>query len=312
MATPLTVGIVQEGPVHQDKAASMARLAEIIKEAAAEQVQLLTFGESWLSGYPAWFDHVPGAALWDTDEGKAVYQRMHQNAITVPGPETKQIGAWAQIHQMVIVIGANEKVEEGSHHGSLFNSLLIFNEAGELAVHHRKLMPTYTEKLVHAPGDGAGLQSIKASFGRVGGLICWEHWMPLTRQAMHDAGEHVHVALWPNVLEKHRLASQHYAFEGRCYVVAVGQLMKASDLPSEWPLPDTFNGDHEAPVLRGGSCIYGPDGELEMEPVLDRGGILIYTIEDLDRTIGERMNLDVSGHYQRPDVFSLKVNRDRP
>ena len=168
-----------------------------------------------------------------------------------------------------------------------------------MANHHPKLVPTYTERLVWGPGDGTGLASVNISEMRVGGLICWEHWMPLARMAMHEAREQIHVAVWPTVNEIAQLASRHYAFEGRCFVLAVGLMMRTADIPAK--LPHAVKGPW---VERGGSSIIAPDACYVVDPIYDREQLIIADI-DLSMIDRECMSLDVTGHYARPDVFSF-------
>lgn len=309
MKDKVTVALVQAAAAYLNLAESIDRAEKLIVEAATGGASLVVFGETWLSGYPAWLDICPEAAYWNHEPVKEVFARMHRSSITVPGPETTRLGKLAAKYKLCLVIGINERVEQGPGNGTIYNSLLTFGEDGHLKNHHRKLMPTYTERMVYGHGDGQGLQAIDTSFGRVGGLICWEHWMPLARQAMHQSGEAIHVAVWPTVHEKHQLASRHYAFEGRCHVLAVGQLLQARDLPTELKLPEHLNSSDY--VLRGGSCIIGPDGEYLLEPVFEEERLLLTEL-DLSRNTKERMNLDVSGHYSRPDVFGFSVRKERP
>ena len=303
-----TVAIVQHGPVYLDKEASLAKAERLVKDAAAKGAKVVGFGETWLSGYPSWLDWCPEMGLWDHEPTKEVFAKTYENGISVPGPETQFLGSLAKELGVVIVMGVNEHVKEGAGHGTIYNTLLIFNEKGELANHHRKLMPTYTEKMVYGIGDGNGLQAIDSESGKVGGLICWEHWMPLTRHTMHLSGEEIHVALWPKVHEMHQVASRHYAFEGRCFVMAVGQIMRAKELPSELTQLDGLKPDDF--LLNGGSCIIGPNGKYIVHPVWDKEDILIAEI-DLKQTIKEKMTLDTTGHYNRNDVFDLQVNKTR-
>src|SRR5258706_5001350 len=226
------VAIVQAAPVFMNLEASLARAIAYIGEAAKKGAQLVVFGETWLPGYPAWLDYCPNAALWNHEPTREVFAKLRSNSVTVPSPETKRLGEAARAHQLVLVIGINERVDAGPGNGTLYNSLLTFNSDGSLVNHHRKLIPTYTERIVWGQGDGANLKAVDTSVGRVGGLICWEHWMPLARQVVHDSGEHIHIAVWPTVHEMHQIASRHYAFEGRCFFLAAGLLMKLSDLPS--------------------------------------------------------------------------------
>ena len=303
------VAIAQYASAHLDLQTSMQRLVEIIEEAAANSIDLLVFGETWLSGYPAWLDNSPEVAFWDHEPMKEAYLKLRKSSIEVGGPETREISDLAKKAGLTVVIGANEIVTKGKASGSVFNALLTFNQSGQLVNHHRKLVPTFTEKMIYSHGDGHGLQAVETEVGRVGGLVCWEHWMPLTRQAIHDTDEDIHVAVWPTVHERHQIASRQYAFEGRCFVLAAGQILHAKDYPDSLNLPETL--DREALVLRGGSCIINPRGEFMVEPVFDREGLIIAEI-DLDQRVKEQMTLDTSGHYQRYDVFNFEVNKERP
>ncbi len=306
MIDKITVGIVQASPVFNNLEASLEKAVGLIAEAARQGAKLAAFGETWLAGYPAWLDYCGNAALWNHQPTKEVFGLMRRNSVVVGSRETEILANAARENKITVVIGANERVEKGIGNGTLYNSLLTFDETGRLANHHRKLIPTYSERMVHGQGDGDGLQAAETAAGRVGGLICWEHWMPLARQAMHNAGEQIHVAVYPTVHEMHRIASRQYAFEGRCFVLAVGLMMLEKDLPAA--LADDSQINSNAPILRGGSCIVAPDGRFIVEPVFDEEKIITAEI-DLSQIDEEKMTLDVSGHYQRADVFSFAVNR---
>lgn len=316
MKDSIHISVVQSGPVYLDLAASMQKAIGFVEEAAAKGTNLLVFGECWLSGYPVWLDICPEAALWDHEPVKEVFARMHLSSITVPGPETETFGELARKHNMTICIGANERIDFGPGNGTIYNTLLIFGSDGKIARHHRKLRPTYGERLVHGSGDGAGLDAVDSEWGRIGGLICWEHWMPLTRQAMHDSGEHIHLALWPQVKEMNVVASRQYAFEGRCFVISAGQVMRASELPSELDsmamgLPEELKENPDSLIMKGGTSAFAPDGSVLLPPQYDKEGLIHIHLDDLQMTIRERMNLDVSGHYQRRDVFRFEVDKGR-
>lgn len=286
--------------------ASLARAIEFIGEAAARGAKLVVFGETWLPGYPAWLDYCPNAALWNHQPTKEVFAELRRNSVAVPSRETEILAEAAKGHRMVLVIGINERVDAGPGNGTLYNSLLTFDSDGSLVNHHRKLIPTYTERMVWGQGDGANLKAVDTSVGRIGGLICWEHWMPLTRQVLHDSGEHIHIAVWPTVHEMHQIASRHYAFEGRCFVLAAGLLMKVRDLPSQLSVSTQLSDKPDYLLLRGGSTIIGPDGSYLVEPAFDKERIVVTEL-NLDEIDKERMTLDVSGHYQRSDLFDLRV-----
>ncbi len=310
MSNTTTVAIVQHGPVYLNKAATLQKAEALLAE-AAKQAQLVVFGETWLSGYPAWLDHCPNAALWNHEPTKAVFALHHTSGIAVPGPETAMLCKWAKALGVCVVMGVNEVVNSGPGHGTIYNSLITINNQGNLVNHHRKLMPTYTEKLVYGHGDGAGLQAVDTPAGKLGGLICWEHWMPHSRMAMHMQAEQIHVAVWPTVHDMHQVACRNYAFEGRTFVIGAGQMLKANELPQQLELPAHFKENPEQWVLKGGSCVVGPDGRYILEPVYDKEAILYASI-DTTLTTKEKMSLDVTGHYNRPDVFDFSVNGNRP
>jgi nitrilase len=305
LSQKVTVGIVQASPVFMNLEASLAKAVSLTEEAAKKGARLVTFGETWLPGYPAWLDYCPDAALWNPQPTQEVFAGLRQNSVVVPGKETEILSRAARDNNIVLVIGINERVMKGAGNGTLYNSLLTFGSDGELLNHHRKLVPTFTERLVWGQGDGAGLKAVDTSLGRVGSLVCWEHWMPLTRQALHISGEQIHISVYPTVHEMHQIASRHYAFEGRCFVLAAGLIMKAGDLPVELERCASAN-DPNSLVLRGGSCIIAPDGKFVVEPVFDQETIITAEL-DLSMIDRELMTLDVSGHYHRPDVFEFKV-----
>jgi nitrilase len=299
----LRVAIAQFAPVYLDKSASLARALEIIEDAKKGGAELVAFGETWLPGYPAWLDFCPNAALWDHPPTKQVFARLRQNSIAVPGPETAALSEAANDLKIRIVMGINERVDSGPGNGTLYNSLLTIMPGANMMNHHRKLVPTYTERMIWGNGDGRGLGSVKTGNFRVGGLICWEHWMPLARMAMHNSGEHIHVAVWPTAHELHQLCSRHYAFEGRCFVLAVGLLMRSTDIPFELR-PKTDNHQPVQWLERGGSAIIAPDTRYIVEPVFDREQLIIADL-NLDEIDQQFLTLDVSGHYARPDVFTF-------
>ena len=299
------VAIAQSAPVYLDKRASLGKALGLIQQAAKRDAGLVAFAETWLPGYPAWLDVCPGAALWENAAAKEVFARLRSNSVTVPGEELHALSEAARDLKIAIVMGTSERVDDGPGNGTLYNSLLTISEDGRLKNHHRKLVPTYTERLVWGNGDGRGLEAVSTSVGRIGGLICWEHWMPLARMAMHNSGEHIHVAVWPTVHELHQLASRHYAFEGRCFVLAVGLMMPAADIPLELPRGVPPTSDDDQWIERGGSAIIGPDSHYVVQPVFDREELIVADLDfmQIDR---EAMTLDVSGHYARPDLFRFE------
>ena len=298
------VAIVQASPLPSDLAGGLVKALALIEEAAKHGAQVICFGETFLPGYPAWLDFCPGAALWNHAPVKEVFAELRANSVLVPGRETEALSEAAARLRVGIVIGISERVRDAPGHGTLFNSLLFFDHEGRLVNHHRKLIPTYSERMIWGQGDGAGMRNSKMYNINIGGAICWEHWMPLARQHMHNSGEQIHVAVWPTVHEMHQIASRHYAFEGRCFVLAAGQIMAAGALSPALSPVDTL--DPLFLIERGGSAIIAPDGRYLAGPVFDEEAILYATL-DLQEIEKESMTMDVSGHYSRPDVFQLKV-----
>ncbi|MFI5246235.1 MAG: carbon-nitrogen hydrolase family protein [Gemmatimonadales bacterium] len=307
--TRTRVAVVQ-AEVAPDLPSGIERTRSLAQEAARGGASLIVFPETWLPGYPAWLDVCRDVALWDHAPVKQAFARMAENSIVVDGGSGKALGAIAREVGATIVVGVTERVEAGAGRGTLYNSLLTFGSDGSLLNHHRKLVPTYTERMVWGPGDAEGLRAVETPSGRVGGLICWEHWMPLARQAIHESGEDIHVAAWPTVHEMHQVASRQYAFEGRCFVLACGSLQRAGALPPELELHPGRVTSPDQWVLRGGSAIIAPDGSYVVGPVFEEHCILAAEL-DLARVREESMSLDVAGHYHRPDCLALVVARSR-
>ena len=303
------VAIVQ-AELAPDLASGIEATDRLTGDAARDGAALVAFPETWLPGYPAWLDVCRDVALWNHAPVKQVFARMAENSVVVEGESGRALQRIAREHGVTLVVGVTERIDAGVGRGTLYNALLTFGPDGALLNHHRKLVPTYTERMVWGPGDAHGLGAVDTPAGRVGGLVCWEHWMPLARQAMHESGEDVHVAVWPTVHEMHQIASRQYAFEGRCFVLAIGSLLRAKDLPPELePHPERVT-SLEQYVLRGGSAIIGPDGAYLAGPVYD-APCTLYAELDLSRVREESMSLDVAGHYHRPDCLELVVTRKR-
>jgi predicted amidohydrolase len=302
------VAAVVQAEVATDVEAGLELTRTKALEAAASGAELIVFPETWIPGYPAWLDSCRDAALWDHGPVKAIFARIVENSIAIPGSHFDKLAATAREAAATLVIGISERVDRGVGRGTLYNSLVTIGSDGRLLNHHRKLMPTYTERLIWGAGDVEGLRAVDTPAGRVSALVCWEHWMPLARQALHESGEDLHVAVWPTVHDLHQVASRQYAFEGRCFVLASGAMMRASSLPPELePHSERVTGGDNW-VLRGGSAIIGPDGKYIVEPVYDEPRVLIAEL-DLRRLSEERMTLDVTGHYHRPELFDFKALR---
>ena len=300
---------IQAAPIYLDLARSLEKARELTAKASSLGARLVVFPETWLPGYPAWLDCCRDVALWDHPPMKRVFARLMENAVAVPGPAIDSLAEAARKNNVVLNIGVHERVTMGRGRGTLYNTMLTFGADGSLLNSHRKIMPTYTERMIWGQGDGSSLRAVETNVGRIGGLICWEHWMPLARQVLHQSSEDIHVAAWPQVKEMNLVASRHYAFEGRCFVIACGAIMRASEVPDELEMSDSLKQRSESFVLNGGSAIIAPDGLLLAGPVFDQEVILTADL-DLSRIAEESLALDVTGHYSRPDIFDVKLKPD--
>jgi predicted amidohydrolase len=309
--TAVRVAAVQAAPVFLDRDATIEKAVSLIGEAAAGGAGLVAFPETWIPGYPAW---IFGAAGWDDAAQKRVFGRLSANAVEVPSPAVDVLCRAAKKAGVVVAMGMTERDARASR-GTLYNSILYVSELGQVLGVHRKLMPTHAERIVWGQGDGSTLHVFETPVGRVGGLACWEHWMPLTRFAMHAKGEQIHVAAWPEVgdPELHRFCTRHYAFEGRCFALCVmGARVGPEHLPEGFELADAMGATDDfvnrEPV--GGTCVFAPDGTVVADSVAGDETI-VYADLDLGRIPEEQAALDVVGHYNRPDVFTLSVD-ERP
>ncbi|MHA7842315.1 MAG: carbon-nitrogen hydrolase family protein [Winogradskyella sp.] len=308
MNTLLKIAMAQISPVWLDKSATLKKIESSINDAAEEGCELIVFGEALLPGYPFWLA-LTGGAEWNTNLNKELHAHYVNNSISIEKGELDSVCQLAKKYNMAIYLGIVERpLDRGGH--SIYASLVYINETGEIKSTHRKLQPTYDERLTWSPGDGNGLQVHPLRTFTVGGLNCWENWMPLPRTALYGQGENLHIAVWPGSEHNTKDITKFIARESRSYVVSVSSLMTRSDFPKDTPYLDEILKNAPETLANGGSCIAGPDGEWLVEPVLNKEGLIIQTI-DFNRVLEERQNFDPVGHYSRPDVTKLIVNRDR-
>jgi nitrilase len=307
------VAVIQHAPVFLNVEQSLEKAWELVEQAAGQGARVIAFPETWLPGYPVWLDFSPGAALWDYAPAKALYQVLVENSIALPGKHLASLLAVARKTGTYVVMGAHERLG-----GSLYNTTIYIGPDGRAYQLHRKLVPTYTERLIWGRGDGSTLSVLDTPYGPLGGLICWEHWMPLARAAMHAKYETLHVAQWPSVKELHQLASRHYAFEGQCFVLAAGSVLSRGEIMAGFDslglagneaieLLQAIPGGEKDLILKGGSAVIAPDGNYLAGPVFDEPCILYAEIEP-ERITQGHLVLDTHGHYSRPDVFHLEVD----
>lgn len=308
MENELRVAMAQLSPVWLDKAATMDRIKTAIESAAKEKAELLIFGEAYLPGYPFWLAYTDGAT-WDLRVNKELHAHYARNSIQIEAGELDEVCQLAKKHNMAIYLGMMERPKDRGGH-SLYCSLVYINENGEIKSVHRKLQPTYDERLTWAPGDGHGLRVHSLKQFTVGGLNCWENWMPLPRAALYGQGENLHVAVWPGGVHNTKDITRFIARESRSFVISVSSLMRTSDFPKDTPHLEKILEKAPEVLADGGSCIAGPDGEWLVEPIANKEGIFYKTL-DFNRVYEERQNFDPVGHYSRPDVTKLTVNRER-
>ncbi|MGB5227804.1 MAG: carbon-nitrogen hydrolase family protein [Eudoraea sp.] len=308
MKNQLKIALAQISPVWLDKIGTIAKIKDIIHKAAKENAELLVFGEGFLPGYPFWLAHTEGAS-WDLKINKEIHAHYMHNAIQIEKGDLDGICDLARKHELAIYLGIIERAPDRGGH-SLYCSLVFIDDKGEIKSVHRKLQPTYDERLTWAQGDGHGLKTHKLKQFTVGGLNCWENWMPLVRAAMYGLGENLHIAVWPGSEYNTRDITRFIARESRSFVVSVSSLMYKKDLPKNLPHVDQLLKKTPNILANGGSCIAGPDGEWILEPVVGKEGVIFQTL-DFNRVFEERQNFDPAGHYSRPDVTKLVVNRQR-
>jgi nitrilase len=304
----LKVGLAQIAPIWLDRKRTTIKIVDYIKKAAAEKCQLVTFGEAILPGYPFWIERTEGSKF-NSSVQKEMYALYLDQAVQIEKGDLDLISKTAQKNRIAVVVGIMERaVNRGGH--SVYASLVYINEQGEIKSVHRKLMPTYEERLCWALGDGHGLQVHELGAFMVGGLNCWENWMPLSRTALYAQGEDLHVAIWPGGYHNTHDLTKFMAKEGRSFVISVSGIMRKSDINDDVPNARIIRENSNDFLANGGSCISGPDGEWIIEPQLEKEG-LFTAIIDHKKIREERHNYDLAGHYSRPDVTKLVVDRKR-
>lgn len=304
----VTIGLAQIAPVWLDRERTCAKIVEYVCKAAEKKCRLVVFGEALLPGYPFWIERTDGARF-NSPVQKEIHAYYMDQAVQIEAGHLDPICNTAKKHHIAVVTGCVERpADRGGH--SLYCSLVYINQEGTICSIHRKLMPTYEERLTWSPGDGHGLQCHKLGPFTLGGLNCWENWMPLPRAALYAQGEDLHVALWPGSAHNTSDITRFIAKESRSYVISVSGLMRKDDFPKETPHLDAILDNSAEYLANGGSCLAGPDGEWVLEPVINEETLLVATV-DHTRVREERQNFDPAGHYARPDVTQLVLNRQR-
>jgi nitrilase len=304
MDRAVKVACAQVEPVVLDLERTLDRLEEVAADAARNGAELVVFPETFVPAYPSsrWAKAFAG---WQNDGAKQTFARLAQNSVAVGSPSERRLGAAARELGIWLVTGVNEVEPDRS--GTIYNSLLYHSPDGELALHHRKLVPTNHERLIWGQGDGRGLHAVDTGFGRLGGLICWENYMPLARVALYQSGIEIYIASTADDSAEWQATLVHIARESRAYVVAPCHYQRASSYPGDFPLAAELAGDDL--LGYGGSAILAPNGSYLAEPLYETEGIL-YADLDPSLLLAERQRFDPVGHYSRPDVFELSVRGD--
>jgi nitrilase len=304
----MKAALAQISPVLLDRDATILKAIDAIRNAASQNASLIAFGETFLPAYPLWTCKTDGARF-DAPDQKELHALYLDQAVQIERGDLNSICETARDHNIWAIIGIAEKpMDRGGH--SIFASAVTINNMGKVVSVHRKLMPTYEERLSWAPGDGHGLVAHDCNDFRIGTLNCWENWMPLPRASLQAQGVNLHIAIWPGSVDNTKDITRFIARESRSYVLSASTLIRASDIPRSLPHRDRIVTDETEIINNGGSAVASPDGSWLLEPQANTEEVFIV---ELDRTFvdRERQNFDPSGHYARPELLKLVVDRTR-
>ena len=308
IADTLKVGVAQMAPVWLNRQATLDKVASTMRLAAAEQCALVVFGEALVPGYPFWLELTGGARFNDAGQ-KEMHARYLLEAVDIARGDLSEICALAKELGLAVYLGVMERpADRGGH--SLYCSLVYIDKSGDICSVHRKLQPTYEERLAWAPGDGHGLVTHSLEPFVLGGLNCWENWMPMARQALYAQGTDLHVSVWPGGMHNTPDITRFIALESRSYVLASCGVLRAADIPDDIPMREQIIDNGNQFLGNGGSTIVGPDGQMLIEPVAEREVLITATLQHA-KVRQERQNFDPAGHYSRPDVLQLRVDQRR-
>jgi len=303
----LKTGLAQIAPVWLDKEKTIEKIIQYIDKAGNESCDLAVFGEALLPGYPFWLAST-GGVKWNDPLQKKIFAHYADQSVCIEDGDLKSICEAASKNRTSVYLGMIERPANRGH--SLYCSLVYIDKSGEIQSVHRKLMPTYDERLVWSIGDGNGLKCHKMGNFTLGGLNCWENWMPLPRTALYAQGENVHVAVWPGSVRNTEDITKFIAKESRSYVISVSALMHKENIPDNLPFYNEIIDQMPEEMTDGGSCVAGPDAEWVLPPQVNTEDLFIVEIQS-EKIRMERQNFDPSGHYSRPDVLKLRLNSER-
>lgn len=302
------VGAVQMAPVYLDRDATLAKVEGYVDEAGAHGCELVAFGETVVPGYPFWLARTDGAKF-NSELQRDIHSLYLREAVDVEAGHLDGVREAARRNDVSVVLGVAERPKDRGGH-SIYCSAVTIDARGDVVSVHRKLTPTYEERLSWANGDGHGLVTHELGAFTFGTLNCWENWMPLSRTALYAQGEDLHVALWPGDLSDTADITRFIALESRSYVISVSGVLRREDIPDGMPGAEIMTKASAEQISTGGTCIAAPDGTWVVEPVDSREGLVVATLAH-GRVRRERQNFDPAGHYGRPDVTRLDVDRRR-
>jgi len=298
------IAIIQESPVYLDRKKTIEKAVQLVEKAASDGAELVVFPEAFISGYPAWIWRLRPGSDWGTSE--ELHSRLLDSSVDISAGDLKPLCDAAKKNRLSIVCGLNER--DGSlSKATLYNTVVVIGAKGEIINHHRKLMPTNPERMVWGFGDGSGLNVVETPVGRVGTLLCWENYMPLARYSLYSQGVEVYIAPTYDSGDGWLGTMQHIAREGRCWVISSGVAITNSDIPADFPDREDLYPAEEEWINPGDSAVIAPGGEIVAGPLHQEKGILYAEIDSKRVGISKR-DLDVTGHYSRPDIFTLSVN----
>ena len=294
------VCLIQDSPVFFDKEKTIQKIESLVKTHARQGSELIVFPESFIPGYPRGFSF--GAVVGSrTEEGRKIYTEYHKNSIDLEGEELQRLVKLAKTEKVYLVIGITEKQ---SNNGSLYCSMLYISPTDGFLGVHRKIKPTGSERIIWSEDDGKSLVSFDTKIGKLGGLICWENYMPLARMSMYQKGVEIYIAPTADSREEWTSTMKHIALEGRCFVLGCNQYYTKSMYPEKY---QHLVENEPENLCRGGSVIVSPLGKVIAGPLFDEAGALIAEI-DLDEIVHAKLDFDVIGHYSRNDIFEFKAN----
>lgn len=301
------IAIIQESPCVLDKENTIKEAVKIINEVSKQGAELVVFPEAYIPSYPAWIWRLRPGNDWAINE--ELHARLLQNSVDLSSDDLEPIFKAAKENKVTVVCGINERDFENSR-STIYNAVVTIDAKGKLVNHHRKLMPTNPERMVWGFGDGHGLNVIDTPVGRIGSLICWENYMPLARYALYSQGVEIYIAPTYDSGDAWIGTMQHIAREGKCWVLCCGVALKKEDLPNDFPSLEQLYPDDVEWINPGDSLIVSPTGDIVAGPLSKQQGHIIFDI-DVQLAVTSKRALDIAGHYSRPDVFTLEVDKAR-